>query len=98
MTSRPHEVTGQWMQSRPSTLRPGGRRRQRKIGRMGDWVPAPITYADCSPSGPIRYAHGAEASHFVVHLVGKDRCIQRMPSQRIRDAPWREVERRLHIG
>ena len=33
-TSRPHDVTGQLMQSRPSTLRPGGRRRQRKAGRM----------------------------------------------------------------
>jgi hypothetical protein len=29
-TNRPHELAGQWMQSRRPTLRPGGRRRQRQ--------------------------------------------------------------------
>jgi hypothetical protein len=36
---------------------------------MGRWHP--IARATVAPSAPNRYAHGAEASHFVVGLVGK---------------------------
>jgi len=45
VSNRPHEVAGQWMQSRRPTLRPDGRRRQRQRLERIDVVSQPVRAA-----------------------------------------------------